>query len=142
MTHEEAIRILGNVSLDYTGMNQEEIDRMDEALTIAFEALEQMDDLCENLAFYTNERQRLMKELEESRAKEGKGCLETMVESFGQLFSTMNEVLKGMTPEEIKELLRPEELYRNESCDRAGKCDDYIGWHCTGCNGAKEEDHD
>lgn len=27
--------------------------------------------------------------------------------------------------------------YRNEMCDRAGKCDDYIGWHCTGCNGAK-----
>lgn len=31
-------------------------------------------------------------------------------------------------------------IYRNESCDRAGKCDDYIGWHCTGCNRAKEEE--
>lgn len=39
MTHEEAIRILGNVSLDYTGMNQEEIDQMDEALTLAFNAM-------------------------------------------------------------------------------------------------------
>ena len=29
-------------------------------------------------------------------------------------------------------------LYRNEHCNRAGKCFDYIGWHCTGCNEAKE----
>ena len=29
-------------------------------------------------------------------------------------------------------------VYRNENCDRAGKCIDYIGWHCAGCNGAKE----
>ena len=28
--------------------------------------------------------------------------------------------------------------YRNEHCDRAGKCIDYIGWHCSGCNNAKE----
>lgn len=43
MTHEEAIKILGNVSIDYTGMNQEEIDQMDEALTLAFKALELFD---------------------------------------------------------------------------------------------------
>ena len=29
-------------------------------------------------------------------------------------------------------------VYRNEYCDRAGKCIDYIGWHCTGCNRAEE----
>ena len=29
-------------------------------------------------------------------------------------------------------------IYRNEQCDRAGKCIDYIGYHCAGCNGAKE----
>jgi hypothetical protein len=39
MKYEEAIKILGNVSIDYTGMNQEEIDKMDEALTLAFNAL-------------------------------------------------------------------------------------------------------
>ena len=27
-------------------------------------------------------------------------------------------------------------VYRNEHCDRAGKCIDYIGYHCTGCNSA------
>lgn len=27
-------------------------------------------------------------------------------------------------------------VYRNEHCDRAGKCIDYIGYHCAGCNGA------
>jgi hypothetical protein len=29
-----------------------------------------------------------------------------------------------------------QKIYRNESCDRAGKCIDYIGYHCAGCNGA------
>ena len=29
-------------------------------------------------------------------------------------------------------------VYRNEECDRAGKCYDYIGYHCAGCNGVKE----
>ena len=29
-------------------------------------------------------------------------------------------------------------VYRNEKCDRAGKCYDYIGYHCAGCNKAKE----
>ena len=29
-------------------------------------------------------------------------------------------------------------IYRNEHCDRAGKCIDYIDYHCAGCNGAKE----
>lgn len=83
MKYDEAIRILGNVSLDYTGMNQEEIDQMDEALTLAFKALGILNDI-------------------------------------------------------------DHKVYRNESCDRAGKCDDYIGWHCTGCNGVKEakKDHD
>lgn len=28
-------------------------------------------------------------------------------------------------------------VYRNEKCNRAGKCIDYIGWHCAGCNGSK-----
>jgi hypothetical protein len=103
MKYEEAIKILGNVSIDYTGMNQEEIDQMDEALTLAFEALEQMDDLCENLAFYTNERQRLMKELEESRAKEGKGALETALENFGHLVASINEAITVMPPPDEEE---------------------------------------
>lgn len=29
-------------------------------------------------------------------------------------------------------------VYRNEHCDRAGKCYDYIGYHCAGCSNAKE----
>lgn len=29
-------------------------------------------------------------------------------------------------------------VYRNEHCDRAGKCIDYIGYHCAGCSNAKE----
>lgn len=33
-----------------------------------------------------------------------------------------------------------DKVYRNEHCDRAGKCIDYIGYHCAGCNNAKEND--
>lgn len=29
-------------------------------------------------------------------------------------------------------------VYRNEKCNRAGKCYDYIGYHCAGCNEAKK----
>ena len=25
-------------------------------------------------------------------------------------------------------------VYRNENCSRKGKCYDYIGYHCAGCN--------
>lgn len=109
MTNKEALKILGNISVDYTGMTQDEINQMDEALTIAIEALEQMDDLCAdhkaNLAFYINERQRLMKELEESRAKEGKGALETAIESVAELITSLNDKVKVMSPEEIRALL-------------------------------------
>lgn len=111
MTYEEAIKILGNVSLDYTGMNQEEIDKMDESLTLAFNAMSILikqrnipDELAETMESLkkANERiQELEKELEESRAKEGKGAFETAIENFGQLFSSI--------PEEIRELMRPEE---------------------------------
>lgn len=131
MKYDEAIRILGNVSLDYTGMNQEEIDQMDEALTLAFNAMSIMiknknipkevewikahKDF-QRLAFkdlrisILEERiKELERELEESRAKEGKGALETVLESFGQLVASLNEALQGMSPEEIRELLRPDE---------------------------------
>ena len=27
-----------------------------------------------------------------------------------------------------------ETVYRNEHCNRAGKCIDYLGWHCAGCS--------
>lgn len=105
MKYDEAIKILGNVSLDYTGMNQEEIDQMDEALTLAFNA---MSILSKNNNLEERIKE-LEKELEESRAKEGKGCLEIMVDNFAQLALSVNEALKGMAPEEIRELLRPDE---------------------------------
>lgn len=105
MKYDEAIKILGNVSLDYTGMNQEEIDQMDEALTLAFNA---MSILSKNNNLEERIKE-LEKELEESRAKEGKGALEIAIENFGQLFSSINEALGTMPPEEIKELLRPDE---------------------------------
>lgn len=116
MTNKEAIKILGNISVDYTGMTQDEINQMDEALTLAIASLDVVGVMDNELSLASRQIEasdqrikELKKELEESRAKEGKGCLETMVESFGQLALSVNEALKGMTPEEIKELLRPDE---------------------------------
>jgi hypothetical protein len=51
----------------------------------------------------------LEKELEESRAKEGKGALETAFENFGHLIASINEAITVMPPEEIRELPRPDE---------------------------------
>lgn len=73
-----------------------------EAIDIAIKALEKNDSLEARI-------KELEKELEESRAKEGKGALETAIENFGQLFSSINEALGTMTPKEIRELMRPDE---------------------------------
>lgn len=112
MTNEEAIKILGNVSIDYTGMNQEEIDQIDEALTLAFNAMSILHKSNPELEWIKAQEERieeLEKELEESRAKEGKGAFETALESFGQLVANLNEALQGLTSEEIRELLRQAE---------------------------------
>lgn len=152
MTYEEAIKILGDISIDYTGMTLLEVNRMDEALTLAFNALSilhkikripatstkitdtgitdidriavidclqhELAETKESLKKANERIQELEAQLEESRAKEGKGCLETMVERFGQLALSVNEALKVMTPEEIKELLRPDEEEEDHEEDR------------------------
>lgn len=55
MTYKEAKRILSLQRERITPANGE----LCQALDIAIEALENIDDLCENLAFYINERNRL-----------------------------------------------------------------------------------
>lgn len=41
-------------------------------------------------------------QLEESRAKEGKGCLETVIESIGDAISNICNVFSEMSPEELR----------------------------------------
>lgn len=55
MTYKEAKRILSLQRERITPAN----GKLCQALDIAIEALENIDDLCENLAFYINERNRL-----------------------------------------------------------------------------------
>ena len=140
MTNREAIEILKQIREDYEG-NGNVLADGNEALNLAIKALESIDHVeaekgrieslkkanerikSLELAF---EQQRqltesckrdndiLWKELEESRAKEGKGALETVIESIGQLVASLNEALQGMTPEEIRELLRPDEEEEEE----------------------------
>lgn len=118
MTYKEAIEILRRMK------SQIDNDNKLLALDIAIRTLDKLDinkqnaidclqyELAETMESLkkANERiQELEAQLEESRAKEGKGYLEAMVESFGQLVSSLNEALQGMTPEEIRELIRPDE---------------------------------
>ena len=42
-------------------------------------------------------------QLVESRAKEGKGCLETVIESIGDAISNICNVFSEMSPEELAE---------------------------------------
>ena len=46
----------------------------------------------------------LRAQLEESRAKEGKGCLERVIESIGDVVSNICDALSEMSPEELEEL--------------------------------------
>lgn len=56
MTNEKAVQVLGNLKLFHDDDNE-----IYEACNMAIEALNTHDELCENLAWYINERQRLLK---------------------------------------------------------------------------------
>lgn len=74
MTNEEAKKLLQN-NLDFEngkkGIYPCPIEQYKLALEVAIEALNTQDDLCENLAWYINERQRLLKVIEYSKPNEG-----------------------------------------------------------------------
>lgn len=60
---------------------------------------------------------------------------------YDSFIFVMNEILNIL--EELEKVDGVNHtLYRNEKCDRAGKCFDYIIYHCEGCNGAKEVTND
>lgn len=93
MTYEEARRLESLTAIDDDTLSfQETIYKLMKALEESNRRITELE-----------------KELEESRAKEGKGALEIAIENFGQLFSSINEALGTMPPEEIRELLRPDE---------------------------------
>ena len=47
----------------------------------------------------------LEEELIESRAKEGKGCLETAIESIGDVMKSICDAISGMPPDELESLI-------------------------------------
>lgn len=49
MDNKQAYKILGNISIDYSDLSQEQADQMDEALDHAFKALEQVIKLEDQL---------------------------------------------------------------------------------------------
>lgn len=147
MTNKEALKILGNISVDYTGLTLREAKLMDEALTLSIKTLESIDHIeaekgriesfttaidDDTLSFQetiyklmialeeSNRRiTELEKELEESRAKEGKGALEIAIDSVAELITSLNEAIKGMSPEEIRAIMQAsEEEEEDEEEDR------------------------
>lgn len=75
-------------------------------------------------------------ELEESRAKEGKGCLETVLESIGQLCSNICDAFSEMSPEELKALAEA----NNHDLD--ADCVDDCDFDCEHCERAKLNEED
>lgn len=61
MTNEEAIEEIKSWTPVLMGMGSKCTEETAEAQSMAIEALNTHDELCENLAWYINERQRLLK---------------------------------------------------------------------------------
>lgn len=54
------------------------------------------------VVFLRNENEELRKQLEESRAKEGKGALEKLVESVADAVANVGDMISSMSPDEFK----------------------------------------
>lgn len=64
MTYKEAMEIMKGYREKLTNSCANNLFVDIEAFDIAIEALDNIDELCENLAFYINERNRLLNEIE------------------------------------------------------------------------------
>ena len=53
----------------------------------------------------TLENMELRKQLEESRAKEGKGCFEKMIDSIADAVAGIGKMVSTMSPDELKALV-------------------------------------
>lgn len=79
------------------------------------------------------ENEELRKQLEESRAKEGKGCLEKMIEGIADAFANIGDIISSMSPDELKALADG-----NDDADCVDDCD----FDCEHCERAKLDEED
>lgn len=70
----------------------------------------------DEVVFLRNENEELRKQLEESRAKEGKGALEHMIDGIADAFANM---VKIMNPDDFKARIVEDEymFHETEDCD-------------------------
>ena len=82
------------------------------------------------------ENEELRKQLEESRAREGKGALEIMIDSIADAVAGVGKMFSTMSQDELKALIEAKD------CD--ADCDDDCDFDCEHCERAKlnEEDSD
>ena len=57
------------------------------------------------VVFLRNENEELRKQLEESRAKEGKGALEKMIDGIADAVAGLGKMFSTMPPDELKALI-------------------------------------
>ena len=71
-----------------------------ESLELAFEQQRQLTESCKR------DNDILWKDLEESRAKEGKGALENMIDSIADAVAGIGNMFSTMSPDELKALTK------------------------------------
>ena len=57
--------------------------------------------------------------------------------SGNDILSAFTCLSEGKDVKPIKPLDIGYEPYREETCERKHHCNDYVYWHCLGCNGSK-----
>lgn len=87
----------------------------------------------DEVVFLRNENEELRKQLEESRAKEGKGALEKMIEGIADAFANIGDIISSMSPDELKALADG-----NDDDDCVDDCD----FDCEHCERAKMDEED
>ena len=88
----------------------------------------------DEVVFLRNENKELRKQLEESRAKEGKGALEKMIEGIADAFANIGGIISSMSPDELKALADG-----NDDADCVDDCD-FDCEHCERANLDEEDD--
>lgn len=80
------------------------------------------------------ENDELRKQLEESRAKEGKGALEKMMDGISDAFAGLGKIFSSMSPDELKAF--------DEENNSDADCIDYCDFDCEHCERAKLDEED
>lgn len=71
----------------------------------------------DEVVFLRNENEELRKQLEESRAKEGKGALEHMFDGIADAFANMQKIFSTINPDDLKARIIEDEYMFHEDDD-------------------------